>query len=71
MPDMKVTSNRKLASFNYMRKRKKGPEAAGTDGTKINDWNLKLIGNIAGKTANESINYDASQGRPSVGAKLI
>ena len=37
MPDMKVTSNRKLASFNYMRKRKKGPEAAGTDGTKIND----------------------------------
>ena len=71
MPNMKVTSNRKLDSFNYIRKRKRGPEAAGTDGKKINDWNLKLIGDIVGKTANESINYDTSQGRPSVGAKLI
>ena len=71
MPILKVTSNRNLASFNDFRNRKICPIAGGTDGTKINDWNPKLIGNITGKTANESIYYDASQGRPSVGANKL
>ena len=71
MPNRKVTSNRKFAGFNDIRNRKKSPYAAGTGGTKINDWNPKLISYITSKTANDSIYYDASQGKPSFGAEFI